>query len=707
MSEKNQGLLRPIFPPHSYEEWKDAAIKLLKGAPFEKKLLTKTHEGITLQPIYRKEDVAGLEHLSGLPGTGNLVRSNKIAGYVDGSWKVSQELDVSTPEEFNKVALDALERGQSEINLVLDHAGRMGLDADNAQVGAVGAKGVSICTMEDLEVAFMGINLENTSLFVKGRLGNFAFLPMITAYMKKQGQDPKKLKGSIALDPVGILAKTGELPVTMDDAYDIMMGQYAHGKAHSPELETIMVCTNTYHNGGANAVQELAYSMATATEYLRSFVKRAPELDIDELVERFRFSVGVGGNFFMEIAKLRAFRLLWAKVGKAFGASDKAIAKSTLFAKSAMWNKTVYDPYVNMLRGTTEAFAAVVGGVNALHIAPFDAPIRPSDEFSRRIARNTQLILADECEMTKVIDPAGGSWYIEWLTDQLARKAWEEFKDIEKLGGIVSALKNGTVQKRIEEVADEKIKSLAKRKEVLVGSNMFPNATEELLDPRTPDFEGLKEARATKVKAVRKESDELTAKLDEISPSNFCSILVSEAVALGATYGQICARLKGKSKVSALPVRERRLAEIFEELRNASSKFEKDNGSAPLIFQANLGASRFYRARADWTAAFFQTGGFVVKGDDDFETVNEALDAAIASKAKIVVLTSTDEKYEESAEEFAKALKAKNSDIKLIVAGVPGENEEAWKSAGVDDFVNVRVNNYEMNRALLSHIGVL
>ncbi|MCK5884402.1 MAG: acyl-CoA mutase large subunit family protein [Bacteriovoracaceae bacterium] len=707
MSEKTKGLLRSEFPPHTYGEWKDAAIKLLKGAPFEKKLLTKTHEGITLQPIYRKEDIEGIEHLNGMPGSGNLVRSNNVSGYVDNAWKVSQELDVSTPEEFNSVAKNAISRGQHEINLVLDHAGRVGLDADFAEAELVGSKGVSLSTMKDIEVAFAGIDLQKNPLFIKGRIGNFAVLPLITSYMSKNGMDSKKLRGAIPLDPIGVLSKTGELPISIDDAYDMMLSHHAFAKKNCPQLESLMVCTNTYHNGGASATQELAYSVATATEYIRNILKRAPETDINELVSSFRFSVGLGGNFFMEIAKLRAFRLLWSKVAKAFGASDEAVAKSTLFAKSAMWNKTVYDPYVNMLRGTTEAFAAVVGGVNALHIAPFDAPIRQSDEFSRRIARNTQIILAEECEMAKVIDPAGGSWYIEWLTDQVARKAWDEFQVIEKGGGMYAALKEGTIQKEIELVADEKIKSLAKRKEVLVGSNMFPNATEELIVPRTPDFAGLKAKRTKEVKAVKSEDALLLDKLDEIKSGHFCSTLATEAIELGATYGQICSKLKAIDHAKAHPVRERRLAEIYEELRNASSAFEKSNGEAPKIFQANLGKSRFYRARADWTAAFFQTGGFVVEGDKDFETVEETVEAAMASKAKIVVLTSSDTKYAEEAENFARALKAKGSNIHLIVAGMPGDKEDAWKAAGVNDFVNVRVNNYEMNRDLLTHIGVL
>lgn len=678
MSNESIGTLFAEFPPHTYEDWKNAAVELLKGAPFEKKLLTKTHEGITLQPIYRKEDAANLPHLQALPGLGMAVRSNRVAGYLDRSWEVSQELDIATPEEFNKVAKDVLYRGQTELNLVLDRAGKLGIDPASAQVGDVGAGGISLHSLEDFRVAFEGIDLSLISLFIKGRLSNFATLELFISYLKEKGIDGASINGCIPLDPVGILAKTGNIKLSLEDSYKLMADHFTLAKRETPRLQSIMVCTNTYHNGGANAVQELAIAMSTAAEYLRQ-LGALNVGTVDEIVERMRFSVGVGGQFFMEIAKLRAFRLLWHKVASAFGASDAAIAKSFLFAKSAMWNKTVFDPYVNMLRGTTEAFSAVVGGVNGLHVAPFDAPIRPSDEFSRRISRNIQLILAEECEMTKVIDPAGGSWYIEVLTDEIARLAFNEFKAIESEGGITAALKNGTLQKKIEKVADEKIKALTKRKEVLVGTNMYPNATEELLEARTPDYEALKNART-----------EVVAKAE------------------GATLGKLCAeKFQGKNGVSVLPVRRRRLAEIYEELRLACLNFEKETGSAPVVFQANLGASRAYRARADWTSAFFQTSGMKVSSDRDFDTIEQAVEAAILSNSKVVVLTSSDETYAEKAEEFARQLKAKNSSIYLLLAGAAGENEAKWKDAGINDFVNVAVNNYELNKSLLITMGVL
>lgn len=678
MATQKPGLLQPDFPPHSYEDWKNAAIELLKGAPFEKKLLTKTHEGITLQPIYRKEDAAHLPHLNAVPGLGTPVRSNRVAGYLDRSWEVSQELDVATAQELNAVAKEVLARGQTELNIALDRAGKMGIDPSLADAQDVGREGVSLHSLEDFRIAFEGIDLAKTSIYLKGRLSNFAALQLFSQYVKEMAVEPSAVKGAIPLDPIGVLAKTGMLKTSLDDAYKLLGEHFTLAKRELPCIQSVMVCTNTYHNGGANAVQELAFALATGAEYLRKLGEQNVG-SVDELVERMRFTMGVGGQYFMEIAKFRAFRLLWHKVASAFGASDQAINKSFLFAKSAMWNKTVFDPYVNMLRGTTEAFSAVVGGVNGLHVAPFDAPIRPSDEFSRRIARNIQLILADECEMTKVIDPAGGSWYIEVLTDELARLAFEQFKAIEKEGGMVAALKSGSVQKQIEKVADEKIKALTKRKEVLVGTNMYPNATEELLVAKPVDHQALKQARINQLKKC-------------------------DGKTIGVLYAE---RLSGKESFSVLPVRQRRLAEIYEELRLACLNFEKQTGSAPVVFQANLGASRAYRARADWTSAFFQTSGMKVSADRDFDTIEQAVEAAVMSKSKVIVLTSSDETYLEKAEEFARQMKAKNSSCYLLLAGAPAENEAKWKEAGINDFVNVAVNNYELNKNLLMIMGVL
>ena len=678
MATKMKGLLQPDFPPHSYDDWKNAALELLKGAPFDKKLLTKTHEGITLQPIYRREDAAVLPHLDALPGMGSPVRSNRISGFLNNTWEVSQELDLPTAKELNQVAKEVLTRGQTELNIALDRAGKMGIDPTMADAQDIGREGVSLHTIEDYRQAFDGIDLANVAVYLKGRLSNFASLILFTQYIKERGIDPTLIRGAIPLDPIGVLAKTGTLKISIEESYKLLAEHFTLAKKEVPCMQSVMICTNTYHNGGANAVQELAIAMATAVEYMRKLDQHNAGT-VDEIVERMRFTMGVGGQFFMELAKFRAFRLLWHKVASAFGASDAAISKSFLFAKSALWNKTVFDPYVNLLRGTTEAFSAVVGGVNGLHIAPFDTAIRPSDDFSRRIARNTQLILAEECEMTKVIDPAGGSWYIEVLTDELAKLAFDQFKQIEKEGGIVAALKSNSIQKQIEKVADEKIKALTRRKEVLVGTNMYSNATEELLEARTHNHDAIKKSR-----------------IQEMAKHQ------------GETLGTLCAsRFSGKDGASVLPVRQRRLAEIYEELRLACLNFEKATGSAPVVFQANLGASRAYRARADWTSAFFQTSGMKVSADRDFDTVEQAVEAAILSKSKVIVLTSSDETYLEKAEEFARQLKAKNPSLHLLLAGAPAENEEKWRAAGINDFVNVTVNNYELNKSLLMTMGVL
>jgi len=701
------------FPPHSYEMWYDAAVKLLKGAPFEKLLVTKTYEGFQLQPIYRREDIKDLPHLQTFPGEGNLVRSTKTEGYVGKGWEVSQEAPWPTPETFNQHSLNALKRGQSELNILLDLATQQGKDPDSAPVGEVGACGLSLSRLGDLEKAFKDIHLDMISLYVRAGSSALPVTALLLAYAKKQGVDPAKLKGTLESDPLGALASLGKLPVSLDQALDEMAELTTYLAKEAPGLGSIGVQTHAYHDGGCSSSQELGYAMATGLAYLKAMMDRG--IDIEVAAPRIRFSLSVGSNYFMEIAKLRAARVLWSQIVKALGGSEAA-CKMHLHARTAIGNKTKYDPYVNMLRTTTEAFSAVVGGCDSLHVSPFDEIIRLPDEFSSRIARNIQLILMEECDLTRVIDPAGGSYYVEWLTDQLAQKGWEQFQAIEKAGGMIQALADGKPQADVAAISGQRKANIAKRREVIVGTNMYANASEKPLDDRLPDYAEIKENRSKQIAEYRVGGD---ASTDQAVMNSLEALLKAakddkiaqaiESASVGASIGEICRALRSGEQegASAESIPVRRNAEDYEMIRKAAETLRESSPELPCILQLNIGPSRKYRIRADWTSSFFQVGGFELQNDVDFETVDAAIEAATASKSPIAVITSDDDTYGESVVDIAQRIKAARPEVYLLVAGAPGDNEAAWREAGVDDFVNVRVNNFEMLQKLLTKIGAL
>ncbi len=677
--------LKKDFPPNTYEQWKAAAEALLKGAPFEKKLITRTYEGIDLQPIYNKDDIKDLPHLKQFPGAGTFIRGTQASGYTQRAWNISQELTNNTPEELNQIALSALEEGQSELNIPKAQNGRQVFHS-----------------LEDMRIAFSGIHLEMISLFFQPETSVLPLASLLFAYAREKGLKKEELTGCIGSDPLGELASKGTLPISLDQSYWEMAALTAYAIKKSPQLQTILVQGHPYHESGGSAVQEIAFSIATGIDYIRNLQKLGFELD--EIAPRFRFSLSIGSNYFMEIAKLRSFRHLWAQIIKAFGGAPES-ASTHIHSRTANWNKTLFDPYVNVLRGTTEAFSAIVGGCDGLHVSPFDQVIRTPDEQSRRIARNTQIILQEECDMTHVIDPAGGSSYIEWLTDQISQKAWELLQEIESKGGMAQALSAGIPQKMISAIAQKRDQNISRRKDVFVGTNMYANATEEPLAQSQETSSDIK--KSTAPEKQKDDLPDLLPLLSENPDSRFLEAAI-KSVKTGTTaedLGQVL--LSGKTSAPKItPLTVFRGAEKYEKLRLASKAFGEKTGSPPTILQANIGPSRTYRMRADWTTSFFVAGGFNVLGDTDFKTPEDACNHFLDTKTQIVIITSTDDTYASIVSDMAKKLKAAREDCIILVAGLPGDHESEWRSAGVDDFVNVTVNNYETLQGLLNRIGV-
>ncbi|KAB2639272.1 MAG: methylmalonyl-CoA mutase [Verrucomicrobia bacterium] len=676
------------FPEHTYKQWHRAAEALLKGAAFEKILVSKTYEDITIQPIYRSEDIANLEHRHHLPGSGSQVRASQRGGFLKTGWEISQTLITRCPAKFNQLALEGLRGGQTELNIPIAKR--------RHQPASVSSSGLALKNLSSLQTAFADIDLSIISTFWRAGSDTIPVAALVFAAAQQHNLDLNTMRGCFANDPLGDLARYGSLDAGLDLRLDHLAALTGFASAKAPHIQTIAVHGDVYHNGGASATQELGYAIATVVSYIDALQTRgiAPATAFQHV----RLCLAVGSDYFMEIAKLRAARWLVSKVASAYGVTHPTIH---IHASTSRWNKTTYDAHTNMLRVTAEAFAAVVAGVNSLHIGPYDELVGGGDEFSRRIARNIHIILREECGLDRVIDPAGGSNYIEWLTDQVAAKSWTIFQEVEAQGGMLAGLESGSIQAAVAAVCNAKLQNIRRRKDKLVGCNMYPDLKGQKLTPPT-----------------------LTAPHAPAAPARGCGFqpqassssapLVAEAIAAaldGATTADLAAgcgiQPPSGPALTITPIPQRRAAEEYEALRDASAAFALTTGSPPSILQLNLGPSGRYRLRADWTASFFEAGGFAVDGSRDFATVADAAQAAAASTSCIAVITSDDVTYLDAVVPLATAIKAARADLMLLVAGAPGDHEADWRASGVDHFVNVRSNNYELNRQLLSKAGVL
>lgn len=627
MAEKQDKLFTE-FSASTYDEWYEATVKSLKGKPFDK-LVKTTYEGFDVQPMYRAEDIADLPHVETLPGQFPYVRGTKTDGYQ--KWWIAQSINVSDPKAFNEALKHDLEYGQTAINI---------------------GENIHFANITDLEIAFADIDLTQYPLLIQADSHAKGIYDLLATYL--HDERIKVIRGCIGYDPVHKLASES---VVSADIFDLMADHIKFVSDQSPELDTIAIRTDVYHDAGANAVQEMGIALATGVTYLSEMIARG--LDVDIVANNICFFLTVGENFFMEVSKLRAIKMMWAQIIREFGGNDES-AKMKLHTSTATRNKTRNDPYVNMLRVTTEAMAGAIGGVDSLQVTPFDAPFGESDEFSRRISRNVQLILQDEVNLTNLIDPAGGSWYIEHLTNEVAQSAWDFFQQVEAQGGIIQALHDGFIHSQIQAVVDSRLDKLASRRDVLVGTNMYPNLDETLPKDRNPYQNG-----------VRDISDTLAEHM-----------------------------------IQATPLKPIRLSEPFEKLRANSEAFRKANGYHPQIFLANFGALRDYKARMDFTRGFYEVGGFELIDNGGYESVESAVKATVDRGASAVVICSTDDKYAEIVPEFVFALKAKKPDIVVILAGYPADKIEDYRDAGVDDFIHIRANCYDMNNDLQDRLGV-
>jgi methylmalonyl-CoA mutase len=436
---------------------------------------------------------------------------------------------------------------------------------------------------------------------------------------------------------------------------------------------------------------------------------QARGLSVDDAAPRFRFALSIGANFFMEIARLRAARLLWAKIVQAFGGNAEA-QKMSLHARTSAWNQTVYDPHVNLLRGTTEAFSAIVGGCDSLHISPFDELLRTPDEFSRRIARNTHTVLREETHITRTVDPAGGSWYVENLTDAVARQSWAIFQEVEKQGGMAKALAAGWPQGQVADTAAQRMANIAKRKDIFVGANMYPNLKETRLEAPKVDTAAIQAERTAALSQFRAAADagRKQAALAQIAERGNKVDAAIQAALAGATLGEIAqaTRIGAQAGPTINAVCAQRGALPFERLREAADAYVARIGQRPEIFLAVMGPLTQHKGRADFATAFLGVGGFETIYPAGFNTPDEAADAALQSGATVVVICSTDATYPDLVPPLAGKLKQANPALTVLLAGYPADHVEAFKAAGVDNFIHVNANCQALLTTLQKKMGV-
>ena len=715
MSEDNNqqttvdGNLFDDFKTVTYEEWKTAAEKALKGAPFDSRMMTKTYEEITLKPIYRQEELGEGIFADSMPGGMPFVRSSKVDGYIKEPWAIAQECNQAEAKEVNAVLKNEMKRGLNTVHLHLDTASIHGLDPDIAKKEQIFDKGVSVSSLKDIEDIFDGIDIKSAPVRIHCGESAVPVLALIAACVENQKKSSKKINGTIAADPVGMLVKNGSVGTSLKALYDQMGATIKWADKNAPSTRTVLVDVSCYHDSGANAVQELAFAVATAVEYAKQMMQRGIAFEV--FAKHLQFGISLGANMFMELAKVRALRFVWSQVCAAYGTESDSCA-ANIHARTSYFTKTIYDPYVNLLRTTTESFAGAVGGVDSMHVGPLDELARRGDEFSRRISRNTQIMLQKECNLLQPIDPSGGSWYIETITEDIARRAWELFGKVETAGGIVSALEKELPQKEADKTYAARVANLSKRKNVIVGTNSYANLGEKLLEVETaPDTKHV-EARIKEISDYKKKQD-ANAKKELASVKNKADeetvLAAIKAAKSGSTVGEIYIALKeeGVNAPVIKPLAIRRNSEIFEDLRQKTEKYVEKTGDNVRIFSANMGPIPQHKARADFSRGFFEVGAFQVIGNDGFKTVEEAAEAAAKEKADVVVICSTDKTYPELVPPLAKLLKKKIKGVKVFLAGqAPEDMKPIYMEAGVDDFVFMGADCYKILSELQARKGM-
>jgi methylmalonyl-CoA mutase len=526
--------------------------------------------------------------------------------------------------------------------------------------------------------------------------------PVLMAMFQAAGRVP----GHSEFDPIAELTQHGSLPFSLTISTRLMADSIRSLNKETPG-SVIGVSGEVYHNAGASAVEELACVLATAVEYVSRLQEAG--LNVDDITSRMRFTFPVGTRFFMEVAKLRAARLLWARVVKLFGAKDEDSMKMRMHVRTSWWNQTTKDPYVNMLRATVENMAGAIGGANSMHTAPFDEVSGSPGQISLRNARNIQVVLQEEAHLSQVGDPAAGSYYVEQLTDAVARKSWEFFQEIERHGGALKALQEGFIQEKIKKTAAARKERISMRKDIIVGTNQYPNLTEKPLVGPVDDPEGVRKTAMDALQRYLHERGDITKTVNTLQksaedPTENMIVAVRNAAKSGILASEVADILRNVSadSIQVAPLTQFRASEHFEKLRMAVETADK----RPRVFLATLGPVFWRRARATFASGLFGTAGMDIKDNIGFDTIDAAAEAAVEDGADIIVACSDDESYREMVPELLKALRTRHSDMLVVVAGSPVEDIEMLTRAGVHSFIHVRSDVSVELAGILTTLGI-
>jgi methylmalonyl-CoA mutase len=667
------------FPKQSREAWRQLAELELKGAPFEKRLLTKLIEGVTVQPLYFADSDTQIR--AGLPGQSPLIRGGTPLGAARSGWEMIQEHRHPDPCVANLALRQDLSGGATAVVVRLSP-----LPLDEPDMKGCGCGGGAyVDSIEQMDALFRDIDLSRIPVSIAGGPGFYSAAALFTALLEKRGIEPKARKGSFNADPLGSLAAKGvgyrSANVLLEQAAELA----CVAAKEFPGITALQVSTAAYDNAGATAVQELAAAIASGVEYLRAC--EAAGLQPERALSQIVFSMAVGCDQFLEIAKFRAIRALWNRVEQAVGVADSE-RFIRVHARTSRRILTKRDPWVNLLRTTIGSFAAAVGGADQITVLPFDDVIGPSDDFARRVARNTQIVLADEVHLGRVIDAAGGSFYVETLTRQLAEMAWAAFQSIEEQGGMLAVLRSGAFKREIDATWEQRQKDLSRRKTPITGVSEYPNLGESALSREpapTLDLERVIDANREQRAADTKICAAISKMSDLSGAERFKA--ATAALLLGASRLQIENGL-GRNPETIIQFHLKRFATGYEKLRDASDAVLSQTGKRPRIFLANMGPIAVHTARAAYAQNFFEAGGFEAITNDGFETAEAAAAACIKESCTLAIICSSDAWYQTGAANVATTLKQAGVET-LFLAGNPGSDTETYKKAGIDQFIFV------------------
>ena len=685
------------FPPKTLAEWRALAEKDLGGKSIDA-LTWQTPEGIAVKPLYTAEDLAALETLGSLPGFPPYLRGPRATMYAHRPWTIRQYAGFSTAEDSNRFYRENLKAGQMGLSVAFDLATHRGYDSDHPRVvGDVGKAGVAIDSVEDMKILFDGIPLDKMSVSMTM---NGAVLPVLAGYIvaaEEQGVPQEKLSGTIQNDILKEFMVRNTYIYPPAPSMRIVADIIEYTAQHMPKFNSISISGYHMQEAGATAVQELAFTLADGLDYVRAALSKG--LKIDDFAPRLSFFFCIGMNFFMEVAKLRAARLLWARLVAPFAPKNPASLALRTHCQTSGVSLTEQDPYNNIVRTTIEALAAVLGGTQSLHTNSFDEAMALPTPFSAKIARNTQLLLAEESGVSHVVDPLGGSYYVESLTHAVAEAAWSLIQEVEALGGMTKAVESGMPKLRIEESAARRQARIDRGEEVIVGVNKYKSDTPDQVDILDIDNTKVREQQVARLQRIRAARDPqrvavaLTA-LSEAAASGSGNLLALAIAATRAraTVGEISDALERVFTRHRATIRSVSGVygalyegdEGYRRIQREIEAFAAAEGRRPRMLVVKLGQDGHDRG-AKVIATAFADIGFDVDIGPLFQTPQEAARQAVENDVHVVGVSSQAAGHKTLVPELVAALKQQGADDILVVCGgvIPLQDYDFLRSAGV------------------------